>query len=150
MSKRLVSRFLGSTVTRGRLTVHFADGSSDAFGTPTEGFPEGGSLQALRGGQPADPFAAPGEADLTTHVDFATLAALAAATGASAHGPVGQGALLTALGLFPRTEALVRAAPDRARGLIDAAHRLAAPERMGRLFKALCLCHPSLAAPPGF
>ena len=40
MSKRLVSRFLGSTVTRGRLTVHFADGSSDVFGTPTEGFPE--------------------------------------------------------------------------------------------------------------
>ncbi|NVN32409.1 class I SAM-dependent methyltransferase, partial [Endobacter medicaginis] len=66
------------------------------------------------------------------------------------HGPVGQGALLSALGLFARTEALSRAAPERARSLIDAAHRLAAPERMGRLFKALCLCDPSASVPPGF
>ena len=27
---------------------------------------------------------------------------------------------------------------------------LVAPEGMGRLFKALCLCHPGLAIPPGF
>lgn len=115
-----------------------------------EGFPEGGSLQALRGGRAADPFDAPGEADLTAHVDFLTLADRARAAGVAVHGPVGQGALLTALGLFARTEALCRTAPGRARGLVDAAHRLAAPERMGRLFKALCLCHPSAAIPPGF
>lgn len=115
-----------------------------------EGFPEGGSLQALRGGRPADPFEAPGEADLTAHVDFITLGECAREAGAAVHGPVGQGALLSALGLFARTEALSRAAPERARSLIDAAHRLAAPERMGRLFKALCLCDPSACVPPGF
>ena len=39
-----------------------------------------------------------------------------------------------------------------ARGLsIQAgAERLTAPESMGRLFKALCLCHPALPIPAGF
>ena len=31
-----------------------------------------------------------------------------------------------------------------------AAHRLAAPERMGRLFKVLGMCHPSMGTLPGF
>ncbi len=47
-----------------------------------------------------------------------------------------------------------RARPRQSRrarlALIDAARRLAEPDRMGRLFKALALCHPALPAPPGF
>ena len=34
--------------------------------------------------------------------------------------------------------------------ILSGAERLVAPEGMGRLFKALCLCHPGLAIPPGF
>ena len=109
----------------------------------------GDSLQALRGGAPADPLAAPGEADLTAHVDFAAL--IRAASGAAAHGPVSQGRFLTSLGLFLRADRLARGRPPaEAASLIAAAQRLALPERMGRLFKAVALCHPALPVPPGF
>ncbi len=111
----------------------------------------GDSLQALRGGRPADPLADAGDADLTAHVDFAALAHVARQAGATVHGPVPQGAFLSRLGLFPRSQALARNRPARqAAALIDAAQRLATPERMGRLFKALAICDPRLPTPPGF
>ena len=111
----------------------------------------GESLQALRAGRPANPLDAPGEADLTAHVDFPALAAIARAAGAAVHGPLPQGVLLTRLGLFQRTDRLARGGtPARAAGLIAAARRLAEPYRMGRLFKALALCHPELSTLPGF
>ncbi len=109
----------------------------------------GDSLQALRGGKPADPLAAPGTADLTAHVDFARLADAARAAGAHVHGPVPQGKFLARLGLFQRTGALSRQNPARAGALRDAAARLAEPDQMGRLFKAMAVCHPAVL-PPGF
>jgi SAM-dependent MidA family methyltransferase len=111
----------------------------------------GDSLQALRGGKPADPLADPGEADLTAHVDFAALAETAARAGAAVHGPLPQGLFLARLGLFQRSGRLAQTQPPaRASALIAAARRLAEPDRMGRLFKALALCHPGLPTPPGF
>ena len=111
----------------------------------------GESLQALRAGRPADPLAEPGSADLTAHVDFAAFAAAAAGAGAAVHGPTPQGVFLARLGLFQRTDRLARALPPhRAAALIDAAQRLAEPVRMGRLFKALAVCHPRMPIPPGF
>ena len=110
----------------------------------------GDSLQAIRNREAADPLAVPGTADLTAHVDFAALARAARAAGAAAHGPLPQGVFLSRLGLHSRAAAL--AAADRGRGArhIEAATRLTAPEAMGRLFKALVLCHPGLSTPPGF
>ena len=110
----------------------------------------GDSLQALRDGRPADPLAAPGSADLTAHVDFARLAEAARAAGAAVFGPVPQGLFLARLGLFQRTGALARHNPARAGALQAAAARLAEPDRMGRLFKAMAVCHPALPPPPGF
>ena len=111
----------------------------------------GDSLQALRDGRPADPLQDPGEADLTAHVDFQALATAARDAGATVHGPVPQGPLLAALGLFQRTGRLAQTLPPaRAAGLVQAAQRLAEPDRMGRLFKALAVCHPDLPPPPGF
>lgn len=111
----------------------------------------GDSLQAIRAGRPADPLAAPGEADLTAHVDFAALTRTARAAGAAVWGPLPQGPFLARLGLFQRTDRLARTQPPaRAAALIAAAQRLAEPDRMGRLFKALCIAHPSLPTPPGF
>ncbi len=111
----------------------------------------GDTLQALRDGRPAEPLSDPGRADLTAHVDFPALRAVALAGGAAVHGPRGQGAFLSELGLFARTERLARGRPPKqARALLDAAHRLAAPDRMGRLFKAMAVCHPSLGVPSGF
>jgi NADH dehydrogenase [ubiquinone] 1 alpha subcomplex assembly factor 7 len=111
----------------------------------------GDSLQALRDGRPADPLTAPGAADLTAHVDFAAFAAAARGAGAGTLGPLPQGKFLIRLGLMQRTGRLARTqAPARAAGLIDAAHRLAEPDRMGRLFKALAICHPACPPLPGF
>ena len=111
----------------------------------------GDSLQALRSGRPADPLANPGQADLTAHVDFATLAAAARAAGAQVHGPVPQGPFLASLGLFQRTGILARIQPPaRAAALIQSAQRLAEPDRMGGLFKALAICSPNAPTPPGF
>ena len=39
---------------------------------------------------------------------------------------------------------------QQARLILSGAERLVAPERMGRLFKALCVCDPALPPPPGF
>jgi len=110
----------------------------------------GETLQAIRGHAPADPLAEPGAADITAHVDFGALARAARAEGAAVFGPLPQGLFLARLGLLARSAVLAQAAPGRAATLMAAAHRLTAPEGMGRLFKALCLCHPALPRPAGF
>ncbi len=117
---------------------------------PAESAP-GDSLQALRNGRPASPLDEPGAADLTAHVDFGALARVARAAGAVAHGPMPQGVFLTRLGLFQRTGRLARMQPPRrAAALVQAAQRLAEPDRMGRLFKAMAVCHGDLPCPAGF
>ncbi len=110
----------------------------------------GDSLQALRHGRPTDPLADPGQADLSAHVDFAALAGAARAAGAQGWGPVRQGDFLVRLGLHERTLALARAAPGQAAALRAAAARLASPEAMGTLFKALAIGRRSDGPPPGF
>jgi NADH dehydrogenase [ubiquinone] 1 alpha subcomplex assembly factor 7 len=112
----------------------------------------GETLQAVRGHHYADPLAAPGQADLSHHVDFQRLRVAAERAGARAWGPIPQGLFLGRLGLAARAEALVAAAPStsQAEAIREAVHRLVHPGRMGLLFKALAIAHPSLPAPPGF
>ena len=112
----------------------------------------GETLQALRGHAYADPLADPGEADLTTHVDFAALARTAVAAGAVAHGPVEQGVLLQRLGIVSRADTLKRRADARQAQAVDAAlHRLASPEScMATLFKVLAVTQQDAPTPPGF
>ena len=109
----------------------------------------GDTLQALRDGRPADPLADPGSADLTSHIDFEALRNIAMRTGAQAFGPLAQGAFLDSLGLAQRTSRLANANPARAADLHQSASRLASPQRMGDLFKVLCLTAGGLI-PPGF
>lgn len=108
----------------------------------------GDSLQALHANRAADPLGPAGHADLTAHVDFAGLAR--AATGADVHGPIPQGVFLQRLGLMSRAAMLAQSAPRQAGMILSGAQRLVAPEGMGRLFKALCLCQPGLSVPAGF
>ncbi len=111
----------------------------------------GDSLQAIRDGQPADPLGPPGSADLTAHVDFARFGAAARAGGVQVHGPVPQGLFLARLGLFQRTNQLARRLrPREAAAMMEGARRLAEPDRMGRLFKAIALVSPGFGALPGF
>ncbi|RYI91939.1 MAG: class I SAM-dependent methyltransferase, partial [Acetobacteraceae bacterium] len=118
------------------------------YGPAEAGF--GDSLQAMASHRRADPLAAPGSVDLTAHVAFPALAAAAREAGAAAHGPLPMGLFLQRLGLMSRAAILARLSPRHAGTILSGAERLVAPEGMGRLFKALCLCHPGLAIPPGF
>ncbi len=118
----------------------------------------GETLQAVRGHEYADPLQAPGEADLSAHVDFAALAKAAYAAGADVHGPITQGTFLTRLGIVQRAEALKRKADAAQVAAIDAAlARLALPgpvagreASMADLFKVLAVTMPGLPVPPGF
>ena len=111
----------------------------------------GDSLQALADGKFADPLSPPGIADLTAHVDFAAFGAAAQEAGAMVHGPVPQGMFLVRLGLFQRTNRLARHLPPReASAMMEATRRLAEPDRMGRLFKAIAISSPVPAPLPGF
>ena len=109
-----------------------------------EGPAAGETLQAVRGHAYANPFDAPGEQDLTAHVDFATLGLVASASGARVSGPVAQGAFLTALGIDARTEALARTRPE------VRADRARLVEDMGELFRVLAIRHAAWPQPAGF
>lgn len=120
------------------------------YGHVRPGF--GDTLQALAGHAFADPLAAPGEADLTCHVDFAALALAARDAGAAIHGPVDQGDFLIALGLRERAARLKLRADEAQAEAIDAAlARLTDdnPEGMGRLFKVMAVAAPDLGPLPG-
>lgn len=108
----------------------------------------GDTLQAVFRHAYADPFEAPGERDLTAHVDFSALAKVA--TGVRVSGPVPQGAWLDAMGLPLRAAALARAAPARTEEIEAARHRLSAPAQMGRLFKVLAFSARQWQEPAGF
>jgi SAM-dependent MidA family methyltransferase len=110
----------------------------------------GETLQAVARHDFADSWAAPGERDLTAHIDFEALGRAARAEGVSVFGPVGQGAWLRALGLDQRAAALARAAPERAGEIEAARDRLTAPDQMGDLFRVLALVAPGWPEPAGF
>ena len=107
----------------------------------------GDTWQALAGHATVDPLAAPGEADLTAHVDFA---AVAAASLCPHTRLTPQGVFLERLGIAARTEALARGLSGPARDSHLAAHRrLTHPDEMGTLFKVLGLYGPEALPPPG-
>ena len=131
-----------------RLRLHGGRALFIDYGTPTT--TAGDSLQAVRNHTKVDPLTDPGGADLTAHVDFQTLAALARAADLDVAGPVAQGAWLKALGVETRAAALSRARPDKAGTIARQLARLTGVEAMGALFQVICLSAPGLPAPAGF
>jgi phosphatidylglycerol:prolipoprotein diacylglycerol transferase len=109
----------------------------------------GSTLQAVRAHQKVDPFATPGEADLTALVDFSALVPVAQQAGAR-RGIVPQGPFLQRLGIEARAQGLARSAPDHAQTIARALARLVAPEEMGNLFKAMAVSAPHWPAAAGF
>ncbi|WP_051357082.1 SAM-dependent methyltransferase [Azorhizobium doebereinerae] len=135
----------------GRLAAQGGGALVIDYGHARHGF--GDTLQAMKDHRFVDPLAAPGEADLTAHVDFAALADAARAVGARAFGPLTQGDFLNRLGLDARAARLTQAADAAQRTAIAAAQaRLAGSGegQMGALFKVLALGGPGLGPPPGF
>lgn len=112
----------------------------------------GDTLQALKAHAYVDPLAEPGEADLTTHVDFHKLARVAAGEGLRIHGIATQGDFLRTLGIEARASALKqRATPAQATAIDRALARLTerGPKAMGDLFKVLALTDFTLEAVSG-
>jgi NADH dehydrogenase [ubiquinone] 1 alpha subcomplex assembly factor 7 len=118
------------------------------YGYDAPGFSE--TLQAVAGHTFANILDAPGETDLSAHVDFSSLAATSRRGGAAAFGPVEQGAFLENLGIVRRTEHLVASHSHPDLSLWSDVDRLINPEQMGTLFKALAILPAGAAAPPGF
>lgn len=106
----------------------------------------GDTLQALHSHDHDDVLANPGEADLTTHVDFAALATIVHAHGLDAHLST-QGDFLLGMGILERAGRLGadadQAERDRITGDVE---RLAGPQAMGELFKVLAVLPRGIAA----
>lgn len=93
----------------------------------------------------------PGEADITAHVDFPSLATIAEDCGLVTHGPVGQGEFLVRLGAEMRAQMLLKAAtPEQKEPIISGLKRLVSPQAMGDLFKVLAVASDARVEPPGF
>ncbi|WP_448188965.1 class I SAM-dependent methyltransferase [Azospirillum sp. sgz301742] len=140
-----VARLLGA-----RLAAHGGAALVIDYGY-ADGPSVGDTLQALRSHAFAPVLEAPGDADLTAHVDFATLAAAARDGCAEAYGPIPQGELLLRLGIVQRAQVLKRTATPKQAADIDAAlERLIGGDGMGTLFKALALSSPGFGPPAAF
>jgi len=118
------------------------------YGYDQPGFGE--TLQAVSNHAFATILDAPGESDLSAHVDFLALVAAAKGAGASVFGPTTQGEFLQNLGIVRRTEQLVASYKSPHLSLWSDVDRLIAPEQMGTLFKALAILPASAPTPPGF
>ncbi|MCC0036644.1 MAG: class I SAM-dependent methyltransferase [Hoeflea sp.] len=110
------------------------------YGHLVTGF--GDTLQAVHQHEFDPPLARPGEADLTSHVDFQVLAEVAREAGAHVHRPLTQGDFLLRLGILERAGALGAGRDSLTQATIsDAVNRLAGEGegRMGALFKVLAV-----------
>jgi NADH dehydrogenase [ubiquinone] 1 alpha subcomplex assembly factor 7 len=112
----------------------------------------GDTFQAITRHSFADPLEAPGQADVTAHVDFQSLSRAAESVGARVHGPVTQSEFLTRLGIETRaTTLMAKAAPEVSAEISSAMRRLVGSGRggMGTMFKVLGVSVPDLAPLPG-
>ncbi len=110
----------------------------------------GSTLQAVKAHDYADPFANPGEHDLTAHVNFPEIVNLALMQDLRVSGPVEQGCWLQALGIDMRAQQLAAATPERAKDVQEMRGRLVEPAQMGTLFKVLALSSENWPEPDGF
>lgn len=128
------------------------DGGTSAiidYGHISSGY--GDTLQALRKHVFDPVLAHPGEADLTSHVDFETLTEVAEACGIHVNGCIPQGDFLYGLGLAQRAASLAqKATPEQQLAIGKAVKRLAGKNQddMGDLFKVLSVSYPPVPLAP--
>jgi len=111
----------------------------------------GDTLQAVRRHARHGVLETPGDADLTTHVDFEALGHAAGAHGVDCHGPIAQGRFLRALGIDARAATLMKnSSPEGVVEIESARQRLTETSAMGMLFKAFAICPAGAPTPAGF
>jgi NADH dehydrogenase [ubiquinone] 1 alpha subcomplex assembly factor 7 len=103
----------------------------------------GSSLQAIQNHQFVDPFAHPGEADITAHVDFDALKNLAHDRALNTLGPIPQAPFLTSLGFQERVHFLASKL-DNPHSFLRASRSLIDPLAMGQLFKAFAITNTDI------
>jgi len=108
----------------------------------------GDTLQAISEHRYTDPLHAPGEADLTSQVDFAAFAHAIGAQRLACDGPVPQAEFLGRLGIIERASRLMAANPAQAAQIETAIARLIAPGGMGTRFQAVGVRSRDLAPLP--
>ena len=110
----------------------------------------GETLQAVRNHKFESPLTSPGEADLSSHVDFAAFARACHAAGLETDGPTTQAEFLGRLGIIERASKLMYANPAKAGEIESAIARLMAPGGMGGRFKVIGIRSAGLPMLPGF
>jgi SAM-dependent MidA family methyltransferase len=109
----------------------------------------GDTFQAVREHAKVSVFDTPGQADLTSHVDFAALTAVAETRGVATAATT-QGAFLSRLGIAERAGQLGAGKTRDVQGAIVAAvTRLVSADAMGELFKVLAVYRQGITL-PGF
>jgi len=108
------------------------------------------TLQALKAHLFHPVLAEPGEADITAHVDFLSLIAIARDAGNAVAPLATQGEFLTRMGAQLRLEMLLRqATPEQKSNLISGLERLVSPQAMGELFKVMGFASDARMELPG-
>lgn len=129
-----------------RIAAHGGAGIFFDYGHLVPGL--GDTFQAVRKHRSEGVLDNPGEADLTSHVDFSALAAVSSSHGLEARMAT-QAEFLLGMGLLERAGRLGQAADEAARAKITAdVERLAGPDEMGKLFKVLAILPSGHAIPP--
>lgn len=100
----------------------------------------GDTLQAMQKHAACKVTDTPGDVDITSHVDFESLAQGFVRGGAQIAGLLPQGEFLERMGLHQRTEVLARTLDENAgQQLVAATERLAHRDQMGHLFKVMAV-----------
>jgi NADH dehydrogenase [ubiquinone] 1 alpha subcomplex assembly factor 7 len=111
----------------------------------------GDTLQALYKHEPCAITENVGEADITSHVDFESIAKGLAEGGMARAGFMTQGEFLKAMGIAERTAILLKSADvKQSEQLSSASQRLVAADQMGQLFKVLAAASKGLSLPYPF
>lgn len=109
------------------------------------------TLQALKAHLFHPVLSDPGEADITAHVDFTSLMAIAREAGHQVGPLVNQGEFLIRMGAQLRLEMLLRQAnPMQKEPLISGLERLISPQAMGELFKVMGFTSDARVELPAF
>ncbi len=118
------------------------------YGHDRPGF--GDTLQSVAAHRYTSPLEAPGEADVTSQVDFASFADALHAHGVRCDGPLPQGEFLGRLGAVERASRLMAANPRRAGEIEAGIAALMAPAGMGSRFQAVGIRSVDLTPLPPF
>lgn len=121
-----------------RISAYGGAGLFIDYGHASSGY--GDTFQALKRHEKVSVLSQPGQADLTSHVDFAALREAFSRKDLFCPALKSQSEFLLEMGLLQRAGLLGQNADEATRETIrDAVERLAGPDQMGHLFKTLCV-----------